>query len=319
MSIYFTDYPGGRWPDPLPGHLYLQNFTGTSERDYALYVSAPDGSEELQLASFTRAFTWSSDGTQIAYGLPLSDTDDIAVYVVNGDGTELKRVAELPQTWGLSIAWSPDGASLALGVRAHGGDQIMVMNADGSNPRILVTGTSGTSLSWSSDSSRILFVNRGGVFVIDVETGNMSTLVPEGSYVNWAIWAPDGSMIAVPVNGVSVMQPDGSGLRSITEEYSEYGLPNGRIVWSRDSLFLAFCISQAWPLEHELLVAHADGTELRRLSFGRGCADPSWSPDGRFIAYTAYGGVHFVNVGHPEWTYPMIPDAGSAVWSPVPG
>ena len=31
MSIYFTDYPGGRWPDPLPGHLYLQNFTGTSD------------------------------------------------------------------------------------------------------------------------------------------------------------------------------------------------------------------------------------------------------------------------------------------------
>jgi TolB protein len=60
-------------------------------------------------------------------------------------------------------AWSPDGTKIAYVVETFPGDQIWVMNTDGSDPKQLTSGSEDTNPAWSPDGSEIAFGStRGG-------------------------------------------------------------------------------------------------------------------------------------------------------------
>ena len=95
---------------------------------------------------------WSPDGSRIAFG---SNGD---ILVVNADGTNLVRLAG--PRWGASYPdWSPDGTRIAYLARNATRHEftVSVMNADGSNDRILVEGSVASAPVWSHDGSRLLF------------------------------------------------------------------------------------------------------------------------------------------------------------------
>ena len=84
-------------------------------------------------------------------------------------------------------------------------------------------------------------------------------------------------------DGIYVMRPDGSGVRALRRGGAAahaYGL-----IWSRDGSKLAFANEAA------IWVMNADGTGLVRVvasdAVHVGVMSPTWSPDGRRIAYTA--------------------------------
>lgn len=113
-----------------------------------LYVSDADGYNVRRLTHDPRVgaqrFAWSPDNQQIAFTVRqrsgMSSPDVIAIYVINADGTNQRKLNKHGHH-NDSPAWSPDGGYIAF--HSYGGAEpagIYVMNADGSNERFLVAG-----------------------------------------------------------------------------------------------------------------------------------------------------------------------------------
>ncbi len=171
-SLYLTDR-SGKDPDQLVG--------GVSSRA----VFSPDG-KKLAYGRHVRAD---------AYGARLSD---LFVYDLEKKKetrlTEKARAAE-PQ-------WSPDGRSIACVLNRDGTHRLAVLDADGSNERIIFGGEGGLQIyapQWSPDGLRILF----GVFTTG--TRDIASVASDGTDFRYEIrtesderdarWTPDGSGI----------------------------------------------------------------------------------------------------------------------------
>ena len=114
----------------------------------------------------------------------------------------------------------------------------------------------------------------GGLYVMNAD-GSGKQRLPGGSQGNTPSWSPDGRKIAI---GGSVVNTDGSGLRTLVRGTSPDWSPDGRKVaimrWSR--------VGSTWG--PNVYVMNADGSEQRRLTSRVG-GRPFWSPDGRRIAF----------------------------------
>src|SRR5205085_10007965 len=109
------------------------------------------------------------------------------------------------------------------------------------------------------------------------------------------------------LDDISVMRPNGTHRHRLTNNYGSYDpdwSPNGRhIAYARDFTITANdfndanapmdCLhvhkSQA-PYGPEIVVANRDGTNDKRITF-EGGEHPTWSPDGRLIAFERAGYV----------------------------
>jgi TolB protein len=104
-----------------------------------------DGSEQRRLGgSLARLLTgtsyaeepaWSPDGARIAFvGTPgMGSKDNAEIFVMNADGTERKRLTDIPGNDHWPPAWSPDGTRIAFTSEGtEGNPEIYVMNAYGS-------------------------------------------------------------------------------------------------------------------------------------------------------------------------------------------
>jgi dipeptidyl aminopeptidase/acylaminoacyl peptidase len=85
------------------------------------------------------------------------------------------------------------------------------------------------------------------------------------------------------------MQPDGSGVRKLTDAASEAKVA-AEPAWSPDGTRIAFVLSTpehlgAYAGDGDLYVMNADGTGLTQLTDGLRDAHPAWSPDGERIVF----------------------------------
>jgi TolB protein len=209
---------------------------------------------------------------------------------MNGDGTGLRRLTRNTVTDG-SPVWLPDGARIGFLRSINGRDEIYVMNADGSDQRRLTLlprgvgvsgGAPGGDLTWSPEGEKIAFIAYAG-----------------------HLGRPD----------IFVMNTDGSGLRNVTNTATT----SFDSTWSPDGRRTAYLDGS--PGGAPLYVVNADGTGKQRLT-GPVMVDlgsPSWSPDGRTLAFTGRGGdiytVHADGTGLRKLTAGPGWNVGSE-WSP---
>ena len=202
-------------------------------------------------------------------------------------------------------------AQIAFVSQRDGNPEIYVMDVDGKNQRRLTNHPDNDlSPSWSPDGKRIVFFsNRDGhvhvihglpayeIYVMDADGGNPQNLTNNPFDDRNPSWAPDGKRIVFQSNRdkdnpqnyeIYVMDADGGNQQNLTENPNEDQYPS----WSPDGKRIVFSSAREghfigeFGITDEIYVMDVDGGNQQRLTENRVYDEwPSWSPDGKRIAF----------------------------------
>jgi len=175
--------------------------------------------------------SFSRDGTGVVYdrydAKAVPATSGLYTVAVGGGAPQLIAASNVGSSAGDSSladpAWSPDGSRIAYAdyknqqSQSFGGDEIWIMNSDGTGQRRLVSvGQCGPNqfagctdgLAWSPDGSQLAFHSAGGIYLVRRDGSGLHRISTSGGQ---PIWSPDGSRIAFTRGGeLFTMAPDGS-------------------------------------------------------------------------------------------------------------
>ena len=264
--------------------------------DGHIWTANPDGSERLQLTTDQRSDSFpvfSRDGTRIAFKrLPAPNSkldwqDWGDVMVADADGRNeivLDALVRSPSP----ITWSPDGRFIVYSRTVDNFDQVFTAATDGTSTHQV---TSGPRDSWGP------------------------TVSPDGRTIAFVKGFPE-------IVGIYVVQSDGTGEDRLTSaRIDAFDLAE----WSPDATRLLFSAGNPELSRQDLWAVGLDGKPERRIVGSPGNdMGPTWSPDGRWIAYlnVLAGGKSRVMAAasdgsdpHPisdpgDWSYPQwSPDA----------
>jgi Tol biopolymer transport system component len=268
----------------------------------------------------TPAYKPSGLPERIAYA---SDSDkSVHIYTIKPDGTDIQPTSSDNRTNDGQPAWSPDGTKIAFISNQSSKYEVWTMNSDGSG-RMRLTDLKSRSNTprWSPDGAKIAFISQitsaGSVISVEIFAMNSDgsglqqlTESPQEvaavgqaggnehatGIIGWnsvPTWSPDGSKIlfgsnrdgdgSIPV--LYTMNADGSDQRKfglfadVDGSQPDWSWATNKIVWVRGSA----AKGDIWVM---------DGGSPFPLLTAKKLTDnidnnlnPTWSPDGRQIAY----------------------------------
>ena len=251
--------------------------TVRDEDDSDVWMTSWDGARSIQLThspAGEHAPRWSGDGRYLAF---LSDRDDPhesdQLWLLDRSGGEAERVTDLPG--GVSdYAWAPDGTRLALIVEDPDSDAAVVGDTAKKTPKPIVI----DRYRFKADETGFVTGRREHLYLFDLATRQADLLMPGDFDEISPSWSPDGRSIAF----VSRRRPE----PDRTDNYDLY------VVEAR---------SGAEPRQ----VTTYPGGDSDPGWGGRG---PSWSPDGKSLAYVQGGPLNLIY--YAVQNVAVIPAAG---------
>ena len=191
---------------------------------------------------------------------------------------------------------SPDGRRIVYASRGlDGSSQIYLLDAGGAERRLTDLKGGAFEPTWSPDGRRIAFSGSrhvgsdNDIYVMDADGGRVRRLLQTPRDDGHPDWSPDGSQIAFHAR------------------YEDHGIPGSRI-WVGSV--------------HARTLTSVTST---RVPFG--AADPAWSPQGRWLAFSRFDrrvskaalwlmrpdGSHLHRIGRPDSAHKVLEDP---TWSP---
>jgi Tol biopolymer transport system component len=250
-------------------------FTSSRDGNPELYAMNPDGTQVTRLTfdaadDFSPAF--SADGTKIAWGR--QTPFDREIWVMNADGTGQTNVTNHP-AFDMLPSWAPDGQQIAFQSERgcfHCANDVVVANADGSNPTVRTATQSGVNNyapKFSPDGSKLLFFsNRENpnnlpydIFVMNRDGTGTQKLSNGPGNDFYPSWSPDGSRIVFEAerdgnSEIYVMNADGSAPTRLTNDPAYDSLP----VFSPDGSTILFYSNRSGT--GRMYTMNADGTDV---------------------------------------------------------
>lgn len=233
---------------------------------------------------------WSSDGRHIAFLYSLAGNTDVVT--LNLDTKEVVNITASPGVE-RDMAWSPDGTVLLYSSQKKDGFDICAFNVQEEKETCLTEGGGDDFFPvWRPDGKEIAFCNysEGKYKVHAMATDGRGKKEIYAADSCFSTWSPDGKKMAVTTFGdILVIDIERNALKNITRpmlsgDWVDDTLP----IWSpkKDRILL---LGRFESYLSELYVLTSGGKKLARLS-DNVYEDffPSWSPDGRYVAYAAY-------------------------------
>ena len=248
------------------------------------------------------------------------------------------------------LAFSPDGRRLAYWSQTGAGGTIdlVIVNADGSNPVTVSTGVgevTSPSPAWSPDGTKIAYSARvaqpgdpvcvgqgyqngdfctSRLFLAAVDGSGARQIGSPAMDARSPDWSPDGKTIAfgggnaTPGFGVHLylMDADGTNVRQLSDVVgTDWAFV--RVDWSRDGSKIVGQASAAGNLsEWDIWIIPVDGSAPTDVGAHVGGDEvlPTWAPDRDALTWWA-DGIVLLEDGAEPVVLP-VPDAGFSVWSP---
>ena len=265
----------------VAGWITYANLEGTSGIWAVNPGASGDPNDQILLSRGTGwPIAWSSDGSRLLIlrtntepPQPPSILAGSNLFVLNADGTET-RLKE-GDAWITGGSFSPDGSKViyatTFGVKRS---RILVVDAAGGTPQVLLTGNELSVPTFSPDGSKIAYFawygrpyHRYHLRVMNAD-GSGSRVLSHDVFKDTGhplrlVWSPDGTRLAIDYGGgLYTIRADGSDLTLV--------IPYGRDAnWSPDGSRIAY--SRA----HHLEIADADGKNTEEFGYAR---SGPWNP-----------------------------------------
>lgn len=241
-----------------------------------------------QKPSGTILFTSTRDGNWEVYSMDADGSNQ--VNLSNHSGSDY------------GLGWSPDGRYILFYSNRDGNEDIWLMNADGSNP-INLTKHPATErvAAWSPNGEEIVFISdRDGkereLYLMKADGSDTRRLTFNQSYIESPMWLGDGSGIVFTMmvnDKIDTSYVSNGDLHQISKDGKQLkrlmvkaGFDSGASL-SPDFKQLAFYgpNENKW---YDIYLMNTEGFIFTNLT-NDSTEDysPSWSPDGKWIAYTS--------------------------------